>query len=207
MTLLTFARGNDGFVLVSDRKESASDGSRNEVDKFYLDADGKFFLALAGDAAFNKPLFTHLKHGCDSTDTVVNRLKSYRREYYARRQNAMHSPAYGAKPSNGFLILKENKEYTPHTVRFIEDDFIIGHNNARFYAVGDSTAKRMVWNTLRHINFLHRTCEMLARYIIASAANAAQEVGAVGDMGYGFDVFAFMKKTSRSCAVTDMRTR
>ena len=196
-------------MIVSDRKESVSDGSENEVTKFHLDAGGEFFLALAGDAFFIKLLFTRLSSGYGDTDTIIDQLESYGRAHFTQHKNVTSTPVYGTGHSEGFLVLRKNKEYTPYTVKFIKDDFVINHTTAPFYTVGDTIARLMVQHTLRNANFLQHPCEMLAQYLLASMADAAQLARFVGDMEYGFDVFAFMENGQILCRnrYADERTR
>lgn len=204
MTLLTFARGSDGFVIVSDRKEtnSAWDG---EVQKYFMPKDRGIFLALAGDGSFNKWLFNRL-HGYDDARLCLEQIRTLRRAYFAEHQSE-HEPNFVGH-SSGFAVMSGEK-HALHKITFDKDELDICCVSDQFDIIGEPAAKTIVGHILQNVNFLNSPSEVLAKYLVASTHSASDSVRSVGGTGYGFDVVAFMNDGRIVCRrrYSDGRTR
>lgn len=207
MTLLVFARGRDGFVIASDRKETVGAGPGNEVRKYRLYPDRDFVLALAGDGHFNKALFGRLpgrpKGG------VLDVLKDARRDYFDEYQKLSLEPNSGIGESGGFLVIKEGNRFVPYTIRFTRDECIPRCLDKPLSTVGDIDAMLVTRHVLRNVNVTQLPCETVARRLVAAIGDAAQAAFSVGGTDYGFDIVAFMDDGRVLCRdrYADGRTR
>ena len=206
MTLLMFAKGNDGFVIASDRKETIDAGLGNDVEKYVLCADGDFFLALAGDGRFNEGLYAHLSR--NRAGDISQTIMAYRHEYFGRYQQ-IRVQDYGSGESEGFFVLREHKRHIPYTLRTIGDECRISRIRYPLHAVGSPEAVLIACHTLRNVNFAQFPCEAVARFLLASMNDAAQTIDMVGGFDYGLDVVAFMDDGQILChrQYADERTR
>ena len=185
MTLLVYAKGNDGFVILSDRKESEYKGQGNEVRKYYLPKNKEFFLSLAGDGTTAKALFSYLdtSENVNSTN-IISTIQNFTSSIYAELQ----------KPgqTKGFLVKDQNHEIL-YIINIVKNRLITSKNDSYFFTIGDVEAKTIIEHLIRNINFKNLPCDDVAKHILAAVSDIAQTVTSVGTMEkFGFDVTAFM---------------
>ncbi|MCY4492082.1 MAG: hypothetical protein OXC46_11580 [Thaumarchaeota archaeon] len=90
MTLLVFAKGRDGFVIISDRKESDVMGLENDVTKYCLPKNKEFFLSLAGNGTRAESLFARLAKPDVKSINIISTIKDFIRATYAESQEIQY---------------------------------------------------------------------------------------------------------------------
>ena len=208
MTLLIFARGNDGFVIISDRKESEGIGQGNEVQKYYLPENKEFFLTLAGDGAIPQHLFASLADKNVDSTNIRTTIQSFIQATFTELQE--QSVANGFFSAEGFLVIKNGGNFKLYTVRILKDKFTPSVNDSGFFTIGDYEAKLIIEHLIRNINFSDLSCENVAKRLLAAISDVAETVSSVGHLErFGFDVAAFMNSGEiiRRERYTDTRNR
>ncbi len=185
MTLLIFARGNDGFVIISDRKESDNTVQGNEVQKYYLPRNEEFFLTLAGNGTSAKALFASLATKNVDSINIIPTVQDFVKATYAEFQEPRHV--------EGFLVIKDGCNFELKTIRISGDKFSSYGNDSGFLTIGDPNAELITKHLVRNINFNRLPCEAVAKRLLASISDVAETVLSVGNLErFGFDVSAFM---------------
>jgi len=186
LTLLIFARGNDGFVIISDRKESEKIGQGNEVPKYYLPENREFFLALAGDGTVPKALFAALERSKDvDSANIISTIQDFVTATFAVFQTQVRV--------QGFLVTKDSGNFKLHTIFILGDGFVPSENDSGFFTSGDPEAKLIIKHLVRNINFSSLPCEVVAKHLLAAISDVAETVSSVGVREkFGFDVTVFM---------------
>lgn len=185
MTLLVFARGYDGFVIVSDRKESVASGQENEIQKYCLPENEEFFLVLAGDGKRAKSLFARLSRPDVAACNVISTMGDFVRANHAECQEPIHF--------EGFLVTKNENRFECYEICIIEDSFVQRKKDSAYLLKGDDSARLILEHQSRNINFSNLSYKAVAKHLVALAANVAETVSSVGSREeFGFDVAAFL---------------
>lgn len=185
MTILVFAKGYDGFVIASDRKESDASGQGNEVQKYCLSENGEFFLVLAGDGMRSQFLFTHLSKSDAVASNIIPTIDSFVRSSYVEYQ--------GTGWVEGFLVIKNKNEFKFNTMHISRDNFVHRRNDSLFFRAGDVHAKLILGHLCRGVNFNRFSCEAVARHLLALVDSVAKTVSSVGSReDFGIDLTAFL---------------
>jgi len=184
VTLIIFAKCKDGFIIISDRKESEY-GQGNHIQKYFLSNNEEFFLALSGDGQLAKTLFSTLdEKNTIKSNKVISEIQDSVKSIYAEFQQA--------RKVEGFLIIKNGKFKLYHA-EITRDKLITTTNDSPFFMRGDPEAQIIAGHLLKNINLESLPSNLACKHLIATMRSVAESVNVVGTLEkFGFDITLFL---------------
>lgn len=196
MTLLAAARAKDGIVAISDRKESVDESLSNEVTKYYADAAGGFYIALAGDGTAARHLLNRLSRSEVASGGIFRELDRLAVELYVDHQKAGHVA--------GHLIVANRGKLEVYTVSIVSGIAVFAPNRDALPVEGDYGAIVLCKDYARDMSLPDMSCETAAKCLHTIAGRIAETIDSVGERDiYGIDVVVL----AASGAITKMARR
>lgn len=185
MTLLIFYKCSDGFIIISDRKETESHGSGNEVPKYYQSENDDVYLVLAGSGLQSKILFSSLSTMHDiNSQNAVSKISEFIQTY---------SGGFQTGGVSGFLVLKEDGIFKGYHVEITNGTLIHRPIDSLSYLVGAGDAKVIAQHLLRNSNLENLPYGLASKYLVATVKSVSESASSVGKPEeFGVDVTAFL---------------
>ncbi|CUR51803.1 protein of unknown function [Nitrosotalea devaniterrae] len=202
MTLLIFASCSDGFVIVSDRKQTYDLNLGAEFTKCLLSGNGDFFIALSGINNLPKVLLDRLNSNSINSQNIELEIKSIIDNYFNVES---HNIAVDSS-IHGFLVVKTDGVYKLKEIEaigqvptFSENDYV------PVIYIGDMKAQLFAKHFLQNINLREMACEDASKYIVATMMEVSKSIKTISDETLGYDIVRFLNSgtISRRMRFTD----
>ncbi len=181
MTLLMAVKADDGFVAISDRKETYANKPPTNVRKYHMDKKGGFYISFAGDGRLAQGVLDKLGRARTGPADVVERIRMIASALFdkAKRRSAS---------VDGILIIAER-----HIVKMYDIDIVGRHvgvrENHKVVSIrGDGGARLLCKYVAGKVDFSGTACETTARMLHVLASDVGEHVESVGGREYGFDL-------------------
>lgn len=196
MTLVVFVRCNDGFVIISDRKETNTSNVGQITKKYYLSKNQEFILALAGDSPRIDIIFTSLIiDNSINSNSIISKLDKIIEK----------APIFGGGliESSGLLITKEKKSFVFHNVWFTNSQRSIVEENPKFKCYGDGAA--LADYLIRKFDLQNIPWNIACQYLIAVMQEVSTSIDSVGSLEkFGFDIIVLTDTGEiKSCTLNE----
>ena len=188
MTLLIFASCADGFVIVSDRKQTHDLSLGTEFTKCLVSGNGEFYISLAGINNLPKVLLDRLNSDSINSQNVESEIRSIIDDYFDGE-----NPGIARDSSiHGFLVIKNEGVYKLREIELLGRLPTFSENNsAPVVYIGAGEAKLFAKHFLQNINLREMTCEEAAKHIVATMMEVSKSIKSIGDETFGYDVVKF----------------
>ena len=178
MTLILFAKGKDGLVLVSDKQGSVEGGEKIIVKKIFLSKNKNYILSLAGDGNRIEQIYALLQ------------TLSIKKQDIEQKINSIISMTYEKNSSQveGILLVKNKEKYKISRIATDHQKVIILPYDAPFACFGLNSGKTIATFFSQFINIEKSTLRHTAEFLISSLDVISQNYDGIGTINNGFDV-------------------
>lgn len=196
LTLLMVMRAGDGIAAVSDRKESMPDRPGREVSKYHLDAGGRFYISLSGDALTAAAILDHAAtFKIADIDRMVRDIEAVIRDKHRRRPHV-----------DGIIALADTGKTKLYDI-YIRDGRVDAFANSDATSVhGDYAANVLCRHLTKNLDVRSLSCDAAAAHLHVLASSVAETVDSVGTRDeYGFDL-VLMETAGGTCLLERQTT-
>jgi hypothetical protein len=165
LTLLIFANCLDGFVIVSDRKQTHDLSLAAEFQKCLLSGNEDFFITLAGTNNLPKVLLDRLNSNSINSENIESEIRSIVDNYFDVETPGISKDSH----IHGFLVVKTDRIYKLKEIEAIGRVPVFSENNSTpMVFIGAGDAKLFARHLLQNINLREMMCEEAAKHIVAT---------------------------------------
>ena len=183
MTLLVAARARDCIVALSDRKETLRDGPCGEVTKYYMDAAGGFYIALAGNGTAAGRILNELRRRHVPRFNVFREIERLAAEAYAAQEG---------DDTAGHLIVSDGVEFRTYGVLIASGIAVFYKGDEDLRVEGDGGAVAICKDLMQDMATTNMSCDTAVKFLHTLAARVAKTVDSVGGRSeYGIDMVVF----------------
>ena len=199
MTFLAAKHATDGIAVISDRKETYLHGPPRDVQKYYLDKRGQFYVSLAGDGKLAEGVLRRLARSRTGPADVLARLRSIAKSLHV-------GPYRNALQADGFLIVIDGQWPKLYNIDITGDHVDAVEVRGGVSAHGDRRARMLCEYITKKVSLAGMRCEEVARHLHVLASDVAEHVDSVGKRGeYGFDLVLFVAAGGARLVERDMK--
>lgn len=202
MTLLIFASCSDGFVIVSDRKQTYDLNLGAEFTKCLLSRNEDFFIALAGINNLPKVLLDRLNSTSINSQNVESEIRSIVSSYHDEESIDIRV----SSRIHGFLVIKTSGICKLKEIEVIGQMPTFTENDSTpIIYIGAGEAQLFAKHFLQNINLREMTCEEASKHVVATMMEVSKSVKSIGDESFGYDIVRFSNsgKISKRMRFTD----
>lgn len=181
MTLLMAVKADDGFVAISDRKETYANKPPKNVRKYHMDKKGGFYVSLAGDGRLAQGVLDKLSKARTGPADVIERIRMIASALSTKRKQRPASV-------DGILIIAEHRIVRMYDINIVGRRVGVLENRGVVSIRGDGGARILCKYVAGKVDFSGTACETTARMLHVLASDVAEHVESVGGRRYGFDL-------------------
>lgn len=185
MALLMVVATFDGFVVISDRKETYANRPPKNVKKYHMDKKGGFYISLAGDGDLARKMLDRLGRVRTGPADVVRRIRSVASVLAAKKGSR-------SLRVDGILIIAGRQGIKLYDIVIAGSHVDVLENDHAVSVRGDADAQALCRYIAKKVMFSGRTREAVARMMLVLANDVAGDVESVGGQSCGFDLGLFV---------------